>query len=97
LAGQTADSAFQDAFFVGGLIGAIIARSRFDPDEPIGFIIKLLDADDPDTFWPKGVFGKRHRKRLDVPYYWKLPHGRLVEKIRDALSRDGARGRDQEG
>jgi hypothetical protein len=97
MAGETADSAYWNGFFAGGLIGGAVAQSRFDPDESVGFIIKLVDADDPDTFWPKGIFGKGPRKRLEASDSWKLPHGRLVEKIRTALSRYGAHERAQEG
>ncbi len=88
MAGQTADSAFWQGFFAGGLIAGYVARSRFNPHEPIGFIIKLSDADDPDTFWPRGLFARKQIKRLDVHYYWKLPHKKLVDKIRRALPRD---------
>jgi hypothetical protein len=87
MAGETADSAFWNAFFAGGWIAGMMARSRFDPDEPVGLVIKLRDAQDPDTFWPRGIFRRDPRKRLDVHYYWQLPHGQLVEKIAKALSR----------
>jgi hypothetical protein len=87
MAGETANTAFWQAFFAGGLIGGLIAQRRFDPNEPIGFIIKLIDADDPDTSWPRGLFKSAPHKRLDVHYYWKLPHARLVQKIDAALVR----------
>ncbi len=87
MAGQTAAGAFWEASFRGGLIGGLIAQSRFDPDESIGFVIKLVDSSDPDTTWPKGFFRKDPKKRLEVDYYWKLSHGRLVEKIASAVAR----------
>lgn len=90
MAGQTADKAYWNAFFAGGIIAATVARHRFDPNEPIGFIIQLVDARDPDTFWPRGIikrFKSTPGKRIEVDYYWKLPHRRLVEKITKALSR----------
>jgi hypothetical protein len=87
MAGLTASGAFWQGFFAGGLIAGSIAQSRFDPNEPIGFVIKLADGDDPDTSWSKGFFQKGQRKRLELDYYWKLPHGRLVEKIANALAR----------
>ena len=87
MAGQTAEGAFGQAMFTGGLIAGLIAKSRFDPDEPIGFVIRLADADDPDTFWPRRLFGKAQRKRLEVLDYWRLPHGKLVEKIARAAAR----------
>ncbi len=87
MAGETADKAFWQASFAGGWIAGMVARRRFDPNEPIGFIIKLADADDPDTFWPKKFFGGGINKRLDVPYYWKVKHDRLVQKIAKALAR----------
>jgi hypothetical protein len=65
----------------------MIARSRFDPNEPIGFIVQLEKATDPDTFWPVGIFNRGLKKRLEVNYYWKVPHTRLVQKIDKALSR----------
>ncbi len=87
MAGQTADGVSAQAMFTGGFIAAMIARSRFDPNEPIGFIIKLFDADDTDTSWPKGLFRKDLRKQIDVGYYWKLPHRKLVDRIDKALTR----------
>jgi hypothetical protein len=87
MAGETTDSAFWSAFFAGGWIAGMMARSRFDPDEPVGLVIKLRDAQDPNTFWPRGIFRRGPRKRLDVHDSWKLPHGQLVEKIGKALAR----------
>jgi hypothetical protein len=87
MAGQTADKAWAQAFFSGGLIAATIARSRFKPDEPIGFIIRVADPDDPDMFWPKGFFKRKNPKRIEVRYYWKSPHPALVQKVSTALSR----------
>lgn len=87
MAGQTADSVSFQAFLAGGVIAAMVARNRFDPDEPIGFIIQLAKADDPDTFWPRGIFKRAEKKRLEVHYYWQVPHTRLVQKIDKALSR----------
>ncbi len=87
MAGQTAGGAFWQGFLSGGLIGGFIAQSRFDPNESIGFVIKLADGSDPDTSWPKGFFQKEQKKRLEVHYYWKLSHGRLVEKIASAVAR----------
>jgi hypothetical protein len=40
-----------------------------------------------DTSWPRGFFQKDPKKRLEVHYYWKLPRGRLVEKIANAVAR----------
>ena len=90
MAGQTAEQAFWQASFRGGWIAGLIARSRFNPNESIGFVIKLADGGDPDTFWPKGFFKKQQKKRLEVLYYWKLPHDRLVEKIAKAAARHNA-------
>ena len=87
MAGQTAQGAYWQGFLSGGLIGGFLAQSRFDPDESIGFVIRLADASDPDTAWPKGFFKKDQKKRLEVHYYWKQPHGRLVEKIAKAVAR----------
>lgn len=87
MAGQTAEGAFWQAAFRGGLIGGLIAQSRFNPDESIGFVIKLAKDRDPDTFWPRGYFQKNQKKRIEVAYYWKLPHERLVEKIASAVAR----------
>jgi hypothetical protein len=87
MAGQSAEGAFWQASLRGGLIGGLIAQSRFDPNESIGFVIRLADSNDPDTFWPKGIFGKQQKKRLEVHYYWRLPHDRLVEKIASAVAR----------
>jgi hypothetical protein len=87
MAGQTAAGAFWQGFYAGGFIAAYAAQSRFDPNESIGFVIKLADDRDPDTFWPKGFFQKDQKKRLEVRYYWKLSHGRLVEKIANAVAR----------
>jgi hypothetical protein len=87
MAGQTAQGAFEQGAFRGGLIGGLVAQSRFDPNETIGFVIRLADGDDPDTFWPKGFFGKAPKKRLEVFHYWKVPHDRLVEKIAKAAAR----------
>jgi hypothetical protein len=87
MAGQTADSASFQAFLAGGFIAAMIARNRFDPNEPIGFIIQLEKAGDPDTFWPRSIFKRSQKKRLEVHYYWKVSHTRLVQKIDRALSR----------
>jgi hypothetical protein len=87
MAGQTAQGAFWQASLRGGLIGGLIAQSRFNPDEPIGFIIKLATDRDPDTFWPRGYFQKSQKKRIEVAYYWTVPHDRLVEKIDSAVAR----------
>jgi hypothetical protein len=87
MAGQTAEGAAAQAFFTGGWIAGMVAQSRFDPNESIGIVIKLADGSDPDTFWPKGLFKKAQKKRLEVDYYWKLPHGKLVEKIAKAVER----------
>jgi hypothetical protein len=80
-------TAFWQAFFAGGLIGGLIAQSRFDPNEPVGFIIKLVDADSPDTYWPRAFFKSPPHKQLDVLYHWRIPHPRLVKKIEAALAR----------
>jgi hypothetical protein len=87
MAGQTAGGAWAQGFFSGGLIGATIAQSRFKPDEPIGFVIRITDPDDPDMFWPKGFFKRKNPKRIEVRYYWKSPHPAIVQKISTALSR----------
>lgn len=87
MAGETADGAVWQGFLAGGIIGAIIARSRFDPDESIAFVIRLSRADDPNTFWPRGFFQAAKRKRLDVHYSWELSHAGLVQKIAAAFSR----------
>jgi hypothetical protein len=86
MAGETAGWAFWQGFLSGGLIGGFLAQSRFDPNEPIGFVIRLADGRDPDTFWPRGFFQRGQIKRLELHYYWKLPHGRLVEKIAKAVA-----------
>jgi hypothetical protein len=86
MAGQTAQGAYWDGFFRGGLIGGFVAQSRFDPDESIGFVIQLADSKDPDTLWPKSIFKKAHKKRLEVDYYWIMSHERLVEKITQAVA-----------
>jgi hypothetical protein len=88
MAGQTADGAFWQSFFAGGLIAGYVARSRFNPHEPIGFIIQLAHAHDPDTIWPRGLFAREQLKRVDVNYYWKVPHKKLVDRICKALARD---------
>ena len=87
MAGQTAEGVWARAFFSGGLIAATIARSRFKPDEPIGFVIRITDPEDPDTFWPKGFFKRKNPKRIEVRYYWKSPHPAIVQKVSAALSR----------
>ena len=95
MAGQTAQGAYWQGFLRGGLIGGFIAQSRFDPDESIGFVIKLAKSSDPTTSWPrglfKGFFKKQQPKRLEVLDYWKLSHGRLVEKIAKEVSRHKGR------
>ncbi len=85
--GETAEGAYWQAFLAGGLIGGLIARSRFDPDEPVGFVIRLADGRDPDTSWPRSIFKKAPTRRIEVRYFWKLLHRRLVEKIARALAR----------
>jgi hypothetical protein len=87
MAGQTANSAFWQGFLQGGLIGGAMARSRFDPNESVGIVIRLADPEDADTFWPKGLFKSDKKKRLEVDYCWELSHTKLVEKIATALSR----------
>jgi hypothetical protein len=87
MAGQTAGRAFWQGFLAGGLIGGLAAQSRFDPNESIGFIIKLADSSDPDTSWPKGFFQKELKKRLEVNHYWVMSHRQLVERIADAVAR----------
>jgi hypothetical protein len=87
MAGQTAQGAFWQGAFAGGLIGGLVAQSRFDPNESIGFVIKLEDGGDPDTFWPKPLFKKAQKRRLEVDDSWTLPHGQLVEKISKAAAR----------
>ncbi|HZZ82571.1 MAG TPA: hypothetical protein VFE62_28995 [Gemmataceae bacterium] len=87
MAGETAEGAYWQAFLTGGFIAATIARNRFNPNEPIGIVITLMDGKDPDTFWPRTLFKKNHKKRLEVLYHWKLPHKRIVEKITKAVSR----------
>jgi hypothetical protein len=96
MAGQTANSAFWQGFLAGGLIAGLIASRRFNPHEPIGIIIKLVKAHDPDTFWPQGWFRKADTKQIEALYIWKLPHPRLVDKISKALDRYSERntGRD---
>src|SRR5580700_10818100 len=69
MAGQTAQGAYWQGFLSGGLVGGFLAQSRFDPDESIGFVIKLMDGSDPDTNWPKGFFRKDQNKRLEVYHY----------------------------
>ena len=61
MAGQTAQGAYWQGFLSGGLVGGFLAQSRFDPDESSGFVIKLADSRDLDTFWPKGASSKRIR------------------------------------
>ena len=87
MAGQTAEGVAAQAMFRGGWIAAMVARSRFKPDEPIGFIIRVADPDDPDMFWPKGFFKRKNPKRIEVRYFWKSPHPAIVQKVSTALSR----------
>jgi hypothetical protein len=93
MAGQTADKAWSQAFFAGGVIAATIARSRFKPDEPIGFIIRVADPDDPEMVWPKGFFKRKNPKRIEVRYFWKSPHPAIVQKVSAALSRYKSKSR----
>ncbi len=87
MAGQTAQGTWAQALFRGGIIAATIAQSRFKPDEPIGFVIRVTDPDNLDMFWPKGFFKRKNPKRIEVRYYWTSPHPVVVQKIAAALSR----------
>ncbi len=87
MAGQTAEGVAAQAMFRGGWIAAAVAQSRFKPDEPIGFVIRVVDPGDPDMFWPKGFFKRKNPKRIEVRCYWKSPHPTVVRKIAVALAR----------
>ncbi len=87
MAGDTAEKAYWQSWWAGGALAGMAARARFNPDESVGFIIRLTSGNDPGTFWPKGFFRPNKKTRLDVHYFWELPHGELVERIMKEVKR----------